>query len=64
MVSVPEPLLLALLIDQIRNSVEQGAGGVQLDKSKLIMIIAAARKTDFLNENIMDLQIVVSGYSL
>ena len=64
MVSVPEPLLLALLMDQIRNSVEQGAGGAQLDKSKPIMIVAAARKTDFLNENIMDLQLVVSGYSL
>jgi len=50
-------LLLRSLIDQIRNSVVHGAGGLQLDRRRPKSISAAINRTDFLVETIFYLQL-------
>jgi hypothetical protein len=60
MVSIPGPLLLAVLIEEIKNSVEQGGGGVSGRhpvNSKPATIKAAVIQTVLLIEDIIYLQI-------
>lgn len=65
MVSVPEPLLFAWLIDQIRKSVVQDGGGVsgrQLVSIRLKMIKAAVNQIVLVDEDINYLQICLIVY--